>query len=115
MSKSLALVPVGVDLTLYLRPKPSEREAMQIANAYDDGAYNAVRRVLGTLPEEYLHALATEAAPSYIEIRNFLVGDCDVDQRIAERIAFYVVSRRNRFAANLYPRRKFARGDRGWI
>ena len=97
------------------RALTAEREASGIARAFEEGAECALRAVAGTLgvaPAEFAYG----HAPSYTVIRNFLTGECDVDERIAARVAFRVVEHRQRFRR--LPQRfdEFDRPrERGWI
>lgn len=98
--------------------QPSEIEARRIAFAYEEGAYSALRAVALRLGfnSGRAHAYAIECGPTYHEIRDFLFGDCDVDQRIAQRVAFDVLTARRRYAFD-HERvsNAWRGGDTGWI
>jgi hypothetical protein len=79
------------------RIRPSAFEAQRLANAFDDGWYTAVSRIFGAVDTDPCGKLLNEAhrtiRPTYAQLRDFLVGDNDVDYRIACRIALRQTSR----------------------
>ena len=81
---------------------------MLIAGGYEEGAYEALRRMARKLSFYDAHLYAIENGPTYHEIRWFLEGDCDVDPRTAQRVAFEILARRNRL-------RRSYQGEVGWI
>lgn len=111
-SVCLALaIPERSSIAFAPRALFSEKEARLLASGYEEGAYNALYAVARDLGFTDPHIFAIERAPSYGRIRDYLIGDCEVDERIAQRAAFDVVVRRNR----LRTRRGWPGGEVGWI
>ena len=93
----------------------TEREAHAIATGFDEGAECALRAIAMQLGMPGA-AFAYKHAASYCTIRNFLQYECDVDERVAARVAFHTIERRQRFRRLMLEVDEFARPrERGWI
>lgn len=67
-----------------------ERQATRFAAAYDDGAYRAVERIFAAIPPiryAAMHVIHQAFAPSYTELRDFLIHEHNVPLVLAARIA----------------------------
>lgn len=91
----------------------SLKEARLIANGYEEGAYNALYAMGQRLGFYDPHSFAIERGPTYGQIRGFLIGDCDIDERIAQRVAFDIIARRNRLRTR--HAHAWSNGEVGWI
>jgi hypothetical protein len=70
-----------------------ESRARRLAAAYDNGCYRAIERIfrLGDRHDwEAANLLHRRFAPSYAELRDFLMGECDVPLVLAARIALHM-------------------------
>ena len=99
----------------YWQPlRPSTRSCSHACQAYEEGARNAWRRLLGPSIGWYEASNAADRnAPTYTELRNFLVGELEADYRVACVVAFAHVTRNNRLYA--YKKLLTDIGERGWL
>lgn len=95
--KTAALIPHPTDYYGFRDVELiDERQATRIAIAYDDGAYRTIERVFrlgGPDDHEAARVLHRRFAPTYAEIRDFLIGDCNVPRLLAARIALRLTRR----------------------
>jgi hypothetical protein len=94
----------------------SEQVCHVACMAYEEGARVALRRMLEpTLGFYGSDRAADRIAPSYTQLRNFLIGELDVHEIIACRVAMRRTVNTVQLRANLYDRDKFRTGERGWL
>lgn len=73
------------------RNRPNLAEATRLAYAYNEGAYQAMRKfIAGKVPYMLEHPFAMSCGLDYTEIRALLIGECDADDRIAMQAAMRV-------------------------
>lgn len=79
------------------RRRPGLDEARRLAAAFNEGAYQTARRIYERLlPFRLQHGAALRDLPSYTEIRDFLRGDHECDDRIAQTVALDLSARNAR-------------------
>lgn len=106
-------VAVLWESTFRKTPRPSEAEARRLMYAYADGAYVTVRRIFGErLRCNQMTEFQERFGPTYPDLRDFLECDCNVDSRIAARLAFGYIARHTDLTRH---RREYGEGERGWI
>ena len=72
--------------------RPAERDAWRMGRAFADGVYVALRRVEGRLG--CVNLPTHEYGDNYPTIRDYLIDECDVDDRVAQRIALSLTAPR---------------------
>lgn len=104
MSTVALVARFGAPTPAAFRDRPNFKQAVRLASAYNEGAYEALRRFFeGKLPYVMQHPAAMLGLPDYSQLRAMLVGDHDCDDRIAMRAAFQVDASNRRMRA-LDPR-----------
>jgi hypothetical protein len=83
--------------------RPTETEAQRLAIAFSDGSYVAAAHAASRIFPEMKYsaewnALHNALQVSYPEIRDYLIHDCDVDWRVATRIALRLTKPLRRIA-----------------
>jgi hypothetical protein len=92
MSGRALILHPELSLLPYLPPRPqiiNEHHAMRLGAAYDDGAYMVLQRLALKLAGDRFTAVhhAISRAPSYAELRDFLIYENDVAPVLAARVA----------------------------
>lgn len=98
-----------------------------VVMAFVESRYQMTRRMARALTDNDMieHLLADHVHPTYTELRNFLIGECDARYVIACAAAFRAIVHFNRMirvphsisaeASRAWHGRYYEPGERGWL